>query len=96
MIKLPEGSIVAPPWRVEANLKMLLGKKFSRRQLQVIHLGMSPRSNEEISSALGINVKTTKYYFFNIYKKLGVKNRVQMIYLISDLLRPEGESIQKR
>lgn len=42
--------------------------------LQYLTLGMK---NEEISEKLHISVHTTKAHLEAIYKKLGVKNRVQ-------------------
>jgi DNA-binding CsgD family transcriptional regulator len=48
------------------------------RELQVAQLVSSGLSNQEISDRLRISLQTVKNHMQAIYKKLGVKNRVEL------------------
>jgi DNA-binding NarL/FixJ family response regulator len=95
LLKLPEGCLVAPPWRVEKNLEMLNSLKFSKRHRQIIKLCMTPLSSKQIAARLGISIRTMKVHLNAIYKKMKVKNRLHMIFYISDLLRPESKPVDQ-
>lgn len=59
------------------------------REQEIIALLMNGKTNEEIADELFLSHKTIKNYVSNIYKKTGVKNRVQLINLIR---HPTGDS----
>ena len=53
--------------------------KISDREREVIHLIVQGRKNREISSELYIEISTVKTHINNIYRKMGVKNRKELI-----------------
>lgn len=66
----------------------------SEREVQVVELALTGLSNKEISDRLFISVETVKKHAYNVYRKLGVQNRVQLSYFVqnqaeSNLRAPE-------
>ncbi len=58
----------------------------TRREKEIIKLIKTGYSNSEISDKMLISVSTVEKHIYNIYQKLNVKNRIQLINLIqSDL-----------
>lgn len=51
----------------------------SEREMEIINLILSGKSNKEIEEALFISIKTVKSHIYNIYKKAGVKSRYELI-----------------
>lgn len=45
----------------------------------MIELVIRGKTNEEIADELFISIKTVKYHLYNVFKKLGVKNRLQLM-----------------
>jgi len=60
-------------------------KIFSCYEKDVMRLLSLGEKNSEIAQMLDVSENTVKYHLKNIYQKLGVKNRVQAIKLISDM-----------
>ncbi|MGD9344572.1 MAG: helix-turn-helix transcriptional regulator [Candidatus Aminicenantes bacterium] len=58
--------------------------KISKREKEIIDLILEGMSNADIEKALYISPHTVKNHIYNIYQKLGVKNRVQISNLIRD------------
>ena len=56
----------------------------SRREQEVLELVCAGRTNQEISELLFISLQTVKDHVSRIYKKTGVRNRVQLITLLRD------------
>jgi DNA-binding CsgD family transcriptional regulator len=54
----------------------------SKREGEIIGLIIKGHSNREIEDKLFISLETVKKHIYNIYKKTGVKNRLQLNYLI--------------
>ena len=54
----------------------------SKREKEIIHLMLRAKSNKEITQELFISLHTVKNHIYNIYQKLGVKNRLQLVRLI--------------
>jgi len=52
---------------------------FNERELSIIKLICDGKLNKEIASELGIAENTVKFYIYNIYKKINVKNRVELV-----------------
>ena len=50
----------------------------SPREVEIVSLVMAGRSNREMEDELFISESTVKNHLYNIYRKLGVKNRVEM------------------
>ncbi|MCM0647513.1 PocR ligand-binding domain-containing protein [Clostridium swellfunianum] len=58
---------------------MLLNKKLSLRELEVVKLINSGMSNKEIASDLNISEKTVKTHITNILRKLKMKDRLEIV-----------------
>ncbi|NIM10785.1 MAG: hypothetical protein GTO45_02260 [Candidatus Aminicenantes bacterium] len=56
----------------------------SKREGELIQLILKGHSNREIEEALFISLETVKKHIYNIYKKTGVKNRLQLNYLVQN------------
>ena len=61
---------------------LLFRYEISRREQEIIEKICEGLTNQQISDVLFISLQTVKDHSHNIYKKLGVKNRVQMVNLI--------------
>lgn len=55
--------------------------KLSSRESQVVDLVCMGHSNKKVAQELNIREKTVKFHLTNIYKKLNVKSRVQLLVL---------------
>jgi DNA-binding NarL/FixJ family response regulator len=53
----------------------------SRRELQVVHYLAEGLTNREIGDRLGLSPHTIKNYLLKIFDKLGVCNRVELLFL---------------
>ena len=49
------------------------------REREVISLVITGRSNREITEDLFISPETVKKHIYNAYRKIGVRNRVQLV-----------------
>lgn len=56
----------------------------SKREATVLKELMSGRENNDICEALFITANTLKKHILNIYRKLGIKNRVQLFKMIKE------------
>jgi DNA-binding CsgD family transcriptional regulator len=59
---------------------------FSEREKEVIFLILNGKSNKEIEDELFISLQTVKNNIYKIFKKLKVKNRVQLTNLVRNSL----------
>ncbi len=57
--------------------------KISARERDIIELLIQGRSNKEIQDKLFISFHTVKNHIYNIYQKLGIKNRGQLLQFIN-------------
>jgi DNA-binding NarL/FixJ family response regulator len=53
----------------------------SRREQQVVHYLAEGLTNREIGAQLGLSRHTIKNYLLKIFDKLGVSNRVELLFL---------------
>jgi len=58
---------------------VLIQKGFSNREIDVAMLVSSGLSNRETAKRLFVTEKTIKFHLTNIYKKMQVKSRAQLI-----------------
>ena len=58
------------------------GSKLSARETEVFLLLAKGRGTEHIQNKLGISSHTVKTHTYNVYKKLGVKNREELLDLV--------------
>jgi DNA-binding CsgD family transcriptional regulator len=69
--------------KTEAEMERLFTKyKVSGREQEIIRLILKGKTNKDIEDDLFISIKTVKSHIYNIYQKLGVKNRLELIHLI--------------
>jgi DNA-binding CsgD family transcriptional regulator len=54
----------------------------SKREIQIIELILQGKSNKEISETLFISLSTVKNHIYNLYQKLRIKNRGQLMVLL--------------
>ncbi len=81
--------VTRPPLSPQADLaKQLSGFNISQREAEIIGSIMRGLSNKEIGDNFFISLETVKKHVSNIYKKLGVKNRLQMSFFIQNRLGP--------
>jgi DNA-binding CsgD family transcriptional regulator len=77
----------------DENLKLLdiVSQKhqISKREKEVMDLILQGKSNQEIEEVLFISYSTVKNHIYNIYQKLGVKSRGQMIRFVFEASRFE-------
>lgn len=59
-------------------------KPLTEQEKKVLELLAEANTNQEISTKLGISLRTVKTHTGNIYDKLGVKNRAQCVKLARD------------
>jgi DNA-binding CsgD family transcriptional regulator/streptogramin lyase len=77
--------------RNEARLEDVFVKcGISKREQEIIRLVLQGKSNAEIEKELFISVHTVKNHIYNIYQKLHVKNRFQVIRLFRDYDEDRG------
>lgn len=55
------------------------GMPLTGREQQVLHALTSSATNAQIAKALGITTNTVKDYVLRLHRKLGVKNRIQLL-----------------
>ncbi len=53
--------------------------KLTNREQEIAQLIMKGRTNKEIEDELFISLRTVKCHIYNIYQKIGVKNRLELI-----------------
>ena len=58
---------------------VLIRKGLSSREAEVAELVSKGLSNKEVASQLFVTEKTVKFHLTNIYKKMSVKSRAQLI-----------------
>lgn len=58
--------------------------QISKRELEIIHLVCAGKSNQEIADTLFISLGTVKNHLYNIYAKIGIKNRTQLAKLFQE------------
>ena len=69
----------------QARMKFLFSKyNISEREQEIILLILKGKSNKEIEDELFISLKTVKNHIYNIYQKLKVNNRFQLINLLNN------------
>ncbi len=60
-------------------------KDLNNREWQIIQLMKKGWTNRMIAEQLGISEGTVKNYLSIIYKKLEIKNRVELLQMLSDM-----------
>lgn len=67
----------------DTKLNRLFSKyNISKREQEILHLILNGDSKKAIEEKLYISAHTVKNHIYNIYRKLGIKNRVQLVNLV--------------
>lgn len=61
----------------------------STRENEIFELIVSSKSNQEIASQLNISLNTVKFHIKNMYEKLQVKSRKEVLYIAKNHLKQE-------
>lgn len=56
----------------------------SAREMEILNLMLDGKSYKEMEETLHISIHTVKSHTYNLYRKLGVKSRHQLIHLVSN------------
>jgi two-component system, NarL family, nitrate/nitrite response regulator NarL len=56
--------------------------QLSRRELQVVEHAAQGESNKQIADHLGLSEHTVKNYLLHVFEKLGVSNRIELLFLL--------------
>ena len=59
----------------------------THRELEIVKQVSVGATNKEIAIALGIREKTVKFHMTNIMEKLQVRNRVEAVLAVGQLLK---------
>ena len=60
----------------------------SAREMEILNLMIDGKSYRQMEESLYISIHTVKTHVYNLYRKLNVKNRHQLIHLISTFQQP--------
>ncbi len=65
--------------------------RLTRRELEILRLVAEGRPNREVAKILWVTDQTIKFHLANIYKKLGVRNRIEASHwaIARGLVRPQ-------
>jgi len=66
-------------WEIEDCHSNLKNKGITEREFQLIQLILSGNSNKQISESLGISLRTVETHVTNIYEKLGLTRRSELV-----------------
>lgn len=64
--------------------------QLSKRELEIVECICKGSSNKQISEELFISLQTVKDHVYRIYKKTGVKNRVQLVNMVGTMQKSVG------
>jgi DNA-binding NarL/FixJ family response regulator len=68
------------------------GVPLSRREMDVLHLLHTGKSNKAIAAALDMQEGTVKVHLRNLMRKFGAHNRVEVVLATSEMIRGGGAS----
>ena len=72
------------------DLELAFQNQLSEREKQVFELVLIGKKNKEIADALFVDISTIKTHINNIYKKTGVNNRKELMFLGREVLKRDG------
>lgn len=68
-----------------ANAVRRLDTKLTKREREILKLIKHGATNLDISNALAVSEHTIKSHLYNMYKKIGVRNRLEASNWVRDL-----------
>jgi DNA-binding CsgD family transcriptional regulator len=88
----PYRRMLGPEEGSEAIARLAAEHGITAREREIIELIVRGKSNKEIEAELTISFSTVKNHVYNVYRKLGVNSRGQLMYLVVSSLRPSDPS----
>lgn len=70
-----------------------LAAGLTERELEIANLLASGRSNASIAESLYVSVDTVKFHCANLYRKLGVRNRVQAVQAAAEFIHDAPRAV---
>jgi DNA-binding CsgD family transcriptional regulator len=67
--------------------RWLATRNISPREREIIHFILQGKDNRAIGKELFISRRTVESHLYNIYRKLGIRSRVQLVYLTAEKSR---------
>jgi DNA-binding CsgD family transcriptional regulator len=80
--------VPSPGCAADAISSLAIRYGITKREQEIIELIVQGKSNKEIEAALFISFSTVKNHAYNIYRKLGVKSRAQLMRLVMTAAQP--------
>lgn len=65
--------------KIDVAAKAKLLSSLSPREAEVLSLVLKGNRNKEVAANLFISIKTVEFHIRNIFTKLGVRNRIELI-----------------
>lgn len=82
---LQAASIEKAPQSSPKESKILYNQyKLTQREIEIVELIADGLSNQDIAEKLFISANTVRNHIYNIYRKMGIKNRYELINLVSN------------
>lgn len=78
-------SIDAPPLRNKETLSEMATPKLSSRQLEILDLMESGKTNKQIAEVLGISQSTVKFHIAGLFRELNVRTRTECVHVARQL-----------
>jgi DNA-binding CsgD family transcriptional regulator len=80
--------------KTEKEMNRLFTKyQISNREQEIIHLILKGKSNKEIEDTLFISIPTVKFHIYSIYRKVKVKNRLELIRFILESVKINYQTV---
>jgi len=79
-----EGSVGEESWESSRFKETVRTHAVSQREEEILKLLLQGKSHKDIEEELFISYHTVKNHIYNIYQKLGVKNRHQLFHIFSN------------
>jgi DNA-binding CsgD family transcriptional regulator len=70
----------------------MMESELTPTERKVAELVAQGRRNTEVAKALGVSAKTVEYHLTRVYRKLGVRSRIDLALLVAGASRDPGFS----
>lgn len=83
-----DASILPPKIALRQHMPLIQGRsklladQLSEQQMKVANYSVDGLSFKEIARAMDLSPATMRYYLSNIYRRLGLKNKVQLVAIM--------------
>jgi DNA-binding CsgD family transcriptional regulator len=88
-IRLHHREMAGPPLSTDEMTQFCMAYDITPREKEIIESIILGKTNKEIGNSLHISIQTVKNINYNLYKKVGIKNRLQLLNLIHEFGKTE-------